>query len=282
MKAAWSTAPGRGGYRAAAAWVSAGRIAFGTSLVGLGILQIAETGMGPALGPVPQAWSLVATLFLVKSGLAAAAARHLRLVCTGLAAWWLASLISVWLPLLAADPQDGGALADAFRVVALLGGSLLLAAHAAREPGPRRRWFARADMLARAGRICFGIALVIFGLLHLVYNEAIASLIPSWVPLAGVWPFVTGTIQLAAGVSLAGAGPRLFAPGDALAGMPEALVGGMYATWVLLLHLPAVAANADDAGEWSALLMATALSALAVLFAVQARTGVLPRSAAGW
>jgi hypothetical protein len=73
------------------------------------------------------------------------------------------------------------------------------------------------------------VALPVFGVLHLVYPESVASLVPPWYPWPMFWAYFTGFAQLAGGVAIVvGILPR---PAATLAGV-------MYGSWALTLHIP--------------------------------------------
>jgi hypothetical protein len=108
------------------------------------------------------------------------------------------------------------------------------------------------------GRICFGVALLIFGAMHFVYHDFTANFIPSWIPGRPFLAYFTGAAHAAAGLAiLSGVFARL---GATLAGI-------MYASWVILLHVPRVVAAPTDPFEWNGVFVASILSASAFLMA---------------
>ena len=70
--------------------------------------------------------------------------------------------------------------------------------------------FRRADgssWLSTLGRLIVGLALVVFGVLHLMYpanapGVPLQKMTPPWIPLAAVWGYLTGAIEIAAGALL--------------------------------------------------------------------------------
>lgn len=108
------------------------------------------------------------------------------------------------------------------------------------------------------GRICFGVSLLIFGAMHFVYHDFTASFIPAWIPARSFLAYFTGAAHAAAGLAiLSGVFARLGAT----------LAGVMYASWVLLLHIPRVIAAPRDSFEWNGVFVAAILSASAFFIA---------------
>jgi uncharacterized membrane protein YphA (DoxX/SURF4 family) len=113
-----------------------------------------------------------------------------------------------------------------FETLALTGAALILAGLASSPT--RAAWI-------RPGSIAFGVALPVFGVLHLVYPESVASLVPPWYPWPMFWAYFTGFAQLAGGVAIVvGILPRLAAT----------LAGVMYGSWALTVHIPRTCCHA--------------------------------------
>jgi uncharacterized membrane protein len=114
----------------------------------------------------------------------------------------------------------------------------------------------RGHASGRPLRACLGSALLLFGAIHLQFHDAIASMIPQWIPWAGALPFATGVIQLAAGLAiLLGRGTRTAGTG----------VGLLFLSWLPLVHAPRLIGNPFDNGEWSFALIALALAGCALM-----------------
>jgi uncharacterized membrane protein len=227
-KTAWPPTP-----NLAAIWVfafgmttlGATAIAFQTYLPGL---QPAPTGLasaGPALAGV--------VLLLAGSTLAAPPLR-------GIGAWmlvtfWAGWLMAVHLPRLLHAPADITAWVAASEVVTFALTSLSLVIGA-------RMW----------RNLSVGLMLVLFGGVHLTYPGAIAGLLPETFPMRDVWPWVTGPIQILAGLAIgARIMPRLAAAG----------VAAMFLAWVAILHAPRLIQAPSEPFEWTFALTALTLAA---------------------
>ncbi|MBC7977226.1 MAG: hypothetical protein H7138_19800, partial [Myxococcales bacterium] len=146
------------------------------------------------------------------------------------------SALAFYAPLLFATPRDGGAWTAGFEVIAITGAALHLGL-------PTR---------PAVGRTLFALALPVFGVLHFIYVDYVAFVIPGWIPAHRFWAYATGVAHIAGGVALlSGIQARLAAQ----------LVAAMFGLWVLLLHLPRALAAFDQRGEWTSLFVAVAMCA---------------------
>lgn len=91
----------------------------------------------------------------------------------------------------------------------------------------------------------------LFGAIHLLNIEAISSLIPGWIPFRGELPLVTGSILIVAAIALMARASRAIG---------ALVVSGMFVSWILLLHIPRLAAQLAEPSEWSFAAMAIALA----------------------
>jgi len=111
---------------------------------------------------------------------------------------------------------------------------------------------------ARLLRIAFGVCLVIFGLAHFVYADFTAQMVPAWLPQRLGLAYLTGAIHALTGACLlAGIRVRLAATIEAL----------MMSSFVLLVHIPGVAAAPHDRMQLTMLGMASLLTTAAWLVA---------------
>ncbi|HMI18739.1 MAG TPA: DoxX family membrane protein [Sphingomonas sp.] len=115
-----------------------------------------------------------------------------------------------------------------------------------------------SDRRALALRLGFGLCLVIFGVSHFVYADFTAQMVPAWLPQRLGIAYLTGTIHALTGLCLlAGLRVRIAATIEAL----------MMSSFVLLLHIPGVAAAPQDRLQLTMLGMASLLTCGAWLVA---------------
>ena len=105
-------------------------------------------------------------------------------------------------------------------------------------------------------RVSFGIVLIFYSVIHLVFHDMIAELIPAWFPKGAIWPFLTAALMLAAGASLV---TERAAAEMALA------VAALFASWILIIHSGRLAADPASSFEWTFALSALALVGVALM-----------------
>jgi uncharacterized membrane protein YphA (DoxX/SURF4 family) len=121
--------------------------------------------------------------------------------------------------------------------------------------------------LAVVCRYAFALCLPIYGLVHFLYPSGVASWIPKWLLFPLFWAYFTGVAHCAAGLSLLT---------GVLARLGTKLFAIMLSSWVLILHIPRVAAAVHDRHEWTTLFIAVSLTGAAWVLAAGVST-VLPR-----
>ena len=107
-----------------------------------------------------------------------------------------------------------------------------------------------------SARALYGLCPLVFGLSHFVYAGFTAAMVPSWIPAKLLWAYFTGAAHVAAGLAiLTGVMARIAVP----------LLALMTGSFVLLLHMPRVAAAPGDRLEWTMLAMAISIAGAAWL-----------------
>lgn len=208
--------------------LSVGRAAFGVAITGFGVLCLGYRDFVSALQPVPEwmpgygALAIATGIMLVVSGVALLLDRHTGVTARLMIAVFLSWIVLLHVPSAFVQPQllRSPWWIRTFESLAFAGAALILAAHASRPV--RERWLTM-------GRVAYGVALPVFGALHLIYPASVAALIPPWYPLPLFLAYFTGVAQIVGGIAIAaGFLPRL-AP---------MLAGVMYGTWAITLHMP--------------------------------------------
>jgi uncharacterized membrane protein len=130
-----------------------------------------------------------------------------------------------------------------------------------------RQWRTRSichnfvHKMATLARWFIGIALVAFGIQHLVYREFVTRLVPKlpgWIPWQPFWACVMGAVLILAGAAI------VWGKKARWAGI---LLGVIGLASVLLLYLPRLAVNLHDGGLWTNAGKALMLSGAGLLVA---------------
>jgi len=244
---------------------------FGIGMLAFGVLNFVFGTPVLGLEPLPDwlpaqtLWAYIIALLLVVGGVCVLSDR-LR---PRQSAIMLSGLLSLWLilqvPTLLANLHNGSKWTSAFECLALCSAAWVLAYALSDRATVRTSWNGRLRRLADIGRYGFGITLPVFGALHFIYWQYVASVIPGWIPGSPVfWAYFTGCAHVAAGLAiLSGVQARLAAT----------MLGIMFGSWVLIVHVPRVLASPHSQSEWTSLCVAIALCGGAWLMA-----GYLARS----
>jgi hypothetical protein len=216
-----------------------GRHVYGLAAIALGLI-------GLCWGDFASVWQPLPIDFAARKQLAYAAA--LLLLAGGVAIQWrrtakpaslvLAALYAVfvlgWARRVVAAPQIFGTWLGVAEQSALVVGGII-AFVSLRETAATAR-------MAKAGRIVFGVCLVVFGVAHLVYVGETAAMVPNWLPPGSkFWALATGGAHLAAGLALLSGIAALLA---------ARLATAMFAGFGLLVWLPMLVAHPNLHVNW--------------------------------
>ena len=182
---------------------------------------------------------------MVSIAAAVCIAANIQLRCAAivLAVTILARALLFYVPKLAANLHDPGPWTSGFDLLALCGAALVLAG---------------AHTSIKLGRVLFAVLLVVFGVQHFLYAHFIAALVPSWILGHLFWAYFVGIAFVAAALSIAT---------QIKIGLAATWSGIMFLLWVLVLHLPRVAAALHNGNGWTSLFVALAMSGGAFMLA---------------
>jgi uncharacterized membrane protein len=238
--------------------VSLGRFFYAIGMIAFGLEHIVFGGFVTRVVPSMPAtmpgglivWRYAVAAILIASGLAILFRFYARAIALLLGLLIFLSVILLYVPLVAPTPTNGGLLTMMFKAVAFSGGAFAIA-----------RTFAKSNPHASGlallwiGRLFFGSFLVLCGILHFIYRDFVATLVPQWIGNQMFWTLFAGVSLIAGGIGINV--PRLSRPA-------ALLVGLMIFSWVFLVHIPrAMAAKPGDSNELTAVFEAIAMSGIA-------------------
>lgn len=94
----------------------------------------------------------------------------------------------------------------------------------------------------RVLQIVFAIPWIAFGILHFMYADLVATLVPAFIPFKSFWAYFTGTAMIAAGISFIT---------NKFSSLAANLLGLMLTGFILLIHIPKLATNFSDINVWT-------------------------------
>jgi len=217
----------------------------------------------PGLEPIP-AWlpgrpflAYLTGLVLIATAALIAAGKRPRLAAISGGCFLSLWVLVLHLPKLASDPSSGREWTTLFETLELSAAAWILAGMLGNEASPENGRSSSDNRMIDVGRVCFAIAFPVFAVLHYIYRDYTASVVPSWIPGHMFWAYFTGLAHLAAGAAI------LF---KVRARLAATLLGIMVGSWAVILHLPRVVAN-PTRSEWTQLFIALATSGSAFIVA---------------
>lgn len=235
---------------------SAGHAVFAVTLIGLGALGFIKADYVSMWSPLPRSVpalayvcaivSLAAGIGLLWKKTAAVAARVLFvflvlwLLLVRLPGVFRAPSVETWWP--------------ACQIAVMVAAAWVLFVWFATDWDKRRYAFATGDKGLRIARTLYGVALIPWGVSHLLYIKATASLVPAWLPWHVGWAYLTGFAFIVAGIAIVI---------GVLARLAAALSALQIGLFTLLVWVPVVAAGTKDTYQWSETVLSAALTAAA-------------------
>ncbi len=217
-----------------------GRYVVAAAMLAFGVLYVVYGrtggGLGPPWTPLGSGQALVVGGAFAVAALAWAARVEWTLAALPPAAVCLVRALVVDVPKIVATPRAPDPWTSGFELVGI-GAACLMLARAGRV----------CDV---AGRVLFALAMVVFGVQHLMYGPFVAVLISAWIPGKLFWAYLTGVAFLAAALAIGV---------NRMAALAANLLGVMFLLWVAVLHAPRVAHAPHNRDEWTSLLVALAM-----------------------
>lgn len=98
------------------------------------------------------------------------------------------------------------------------------------------------DRIMPFGRLFLAIPLAVFGTEHLTNTADIANIVPRWLPAHAFWVYLVGIALIAAALSITV---------QVQSTLAATLLGAMFFSFVLLIHIPNIMAHAGNRFFWA-------------------------------
>ena len=149
-------------------------------------------------------WAYFVGVALIAAGLAISAKKYLRLTGSLTALMFFLFVLMMHIPGVAEHPRDRFFWAILFRDSSFGAGALALAG--AMTPGSSSDR-GRGNLAVTVARVIIGIGMIAYGVEHFLHPGSapgvpLEKLTPAWVPLPHLWAYLTGAIEVIAGVAI--------------------------------------------------------------------------------
>jgi uncharacterized membrane protein len=236
---------------------SVGHALFAATMIGLGILGLAQGDFTPVWAPTPDGMPARAVLVYLCAVISLASGIGLlwRRVA-GFAARVLFGYLLLWFLLLRVRgiilSPTFGVFWPGFETAVMVAAAWVLYTWFATDWDRRRLGFAAGDKGVRIARILYGLTSIFFGMAHFIDPKDTLVLEPGWLPWHVFWAYFFGCTFIAAGIGiLIGVYARLAAALSVL----------QLSLFTLLVWVPIVAAGSQDSFQWSETIVSVALTA---------------------
>lgn len=247
-----------------------GRIFIAVAMIAFGIQHFIYLDFVTRVFPKLPAWipghpalACIFGAFLFIAGVAILTGKEARTTALLLGGVILLSFALLHLPLLLANLANGGVWTNSGKGLALAGASFLVAGSIPVEFTGRagfRAMVANAlDRFIPLSRFFLAFFLILGGVLHFVYSEFVATLVPAWIPGHLFWTYFAGVALIAGGIGI-------ILPWTTR--LAASLTAIMIFLWVVLLHIPRAVASSYNANETTAVFEALAMTGAALLIAI--------------
>ncbi|MXV49643.1 hypothetical protein GS399_01560 [Pedobacter sp. HMF7647] len=255
-------------------YLKTGRLFLGIAIAAIGIIHIASGHFPNGLLPVPPAmpgqrlFSALTGVLLTASGILIVSKKWTFQGAILAAIVWFILFLLIHLPKLFNNMKDAGEWTVVFEVVPLICGAVILIDNY--YHGNRLQNHRKNSKLSLFSAYFFAVSLIAFAVLHYIYAEFIATLIPGWIPGRLFWAYFVGVIFLACAVSIII---------NKLVLISSILLSLMFFLWFWILHLPRVIASLHTETEWTSLFVVLAMSGISLLagFAISSHSTNLTR-----
>jgi uncharacterized membrane protein len=158
----------------------------------------------PAWMPARLFWAYFVGVALIAAGLAIALKRHLHLTGSLVALMFLLFVVMMHIPGVVGHPRDRFFWAIVFRDSSFGAGALALAGATMQRSSSDR---GRSNFAITIARVVIGIGMIAYGVEHFLHaafapGVPLEKMTPAWVPLPYLWTYLTGAIEVIAGVAI--------------------------------------------------------------------------------
>jgi uncharacterized membrane protein len=214
----------------------------------------------PVWIPAHSVFAVFAGILLCLTGAAIIQKTKACLLCLTLAGTILIMFLIFQLPNLIANLGNPILWTNAGKALVLAGANLIVAGSIASSAPSRFSKLAEPMMLL--GKISLAGFFILAAILHFLYADFVATLIPNWIPAPLFWTYFAAVALIAGALGMFIPRTEFYA---------AALSALMIFLWVILLHAPRALADLHNANETTAFFEALTMCGASILIAVKKR-----------
>jgi uncharacterized membrane protein len=244
--------------------INPGRCLFATAITGFGIINFVTGNFPTAFLPVfNSVWLKILLVYLtgiifIIAGISLMVEKYSKAAATVIAILFFLNFLYPQLTTSLLNISNPNQWTITLEILAMGSGAFILAAFL--KDGFIKPIIspARLMKISHFARYSFAVALLGFGILHYIYADFIATLIPAWMPAHAFLNYIVMFGFFATAISIIINIQTRWA---------TALLGIMFFIWIVALHLPRAFGNPSKEAEWSSLLIALAMSGAGFIIA---------------
>ena len=246
--------------------LQSGKYLFALSLGGIALTQFITLSLPAALVPLPAGMpgkavlAIVTGIILIIAAVCIILNKMAKTASVAIGILFLIYLIYPHTPKLLSDIYGPNEWVVFLETLCFSYGGFLLASKLPDDSIILPKWNKAINKIAAVGKYLFAISIFIFGIQHIIYEQFILTLIPSWIPEQMLWSHLVKTAFLLTAMCL------LLNIKSRLA---LSLLGIMFLSWLFVLHGPRVAASPKLEPEWISFFIAMAMSGICFMLASQ-------------
>ena len=247
---------------------SLGRSFIAVALIAFGIQHLIYLDFITRIFPAFPLWipmhSVLAVLlgvFLIATGLAIFTGKMARTMCLVLGGIILLTLILFLLPQLLSALHNPMLWTNSGKALVLAGATFLVAMSFPKD-NQHNAIINGLEKIASIGKYTLAYFFILAAIMHFMYAEFVATLVPNWIPAHLFWTYFAAVALIVGAVGM-------LIPRTAF--VAALLSAAMVFSWVIILHIPRALADLHNANETTAAFEATAMCGMALLIAANAR-----------
>lgn len=242
--------------------LQSGKYLFATAMAGFAAIQFITLSLPSEFMPLPAnmpgkaVLAVLTGLILVLGAVLIVINRMSKLGALLIAILFFFFLIYPHIPKLLSNLYNPGEWVAFLETLCFSCGGFILAGQLPADSPVVIKWDNTINKISLVSKYLFAIAILIFGIQHIMYEKFIVTLIPSWIPAPIVWSYIVKAAFILTAISIV---IRIQSR------LALTLLGTMFLLWVLILHGPRVMASPKVEPEWTSFFVAMAMSGICFL-----------------